>query len=426
MNAPDQPGNRTFVGSESHVGRAIVEAKLVSPEEFQTCIDQQQRLRADGKEIKLIELLVRMGFVTVSQLKRLAHKQAEDSNARSPLQVPGFDILHKIGAGAMASVYMAKQLSLDRIVAIKVLPKRLSEDPDFVARFYKEGRAAAKLNHNNIVQAIDVGEYAGFHYFVMEYVDGNTVYDQMSKAGAYSEQAALEVVIQIARALQHAHARGFIHRDVKPKNIMITKDGTAKLADMGLARQADDAVAAAAEKGRAYGTPYYISPEQVRGDPGVDFRADIYSLGATLYHMVTGKVPFEGATPTEIMHKHLRESLVPPDHLNPSLSAGLGEVVERAMAKNLDRRYPSTSDLLMDLEAVSRGESPPQAHIGYDDNLLENLADGVQQPLTSGPGGCGVQTPVEASPLGKYAMAFLIAAIVEFVIILFLAAALAA
>jgi len=275
----------------------------------------------------------------------------------------------------MASVYKAKQLSLDRIVAIKILPKRLSEDPEFVKRFYAEGRAAAKLNHNNIVQAIDVGEFAGYHYFVMEFIDGKTVYDELVASRVYNETAALSIVTQIARALDHAHAKGFIHRDVKPKNIMITKDGTAKLADMGLARQASDVEAAKAEKGRAYGTPYYISPEQIRGVVDVDFRADIYSLGATFYHMITGKVPFEGATPSAIMHKHLKEPLIPPDHLNTSLSTGLAEIVERAMAKDRDQRYLNTTDLLIDLERVSRGEAPLQARSGYNDKMLETLAD---------------------------------------------------
>jgi serine/threonine-protein kinase len=294
--------------------------------------------------------------------------------------------MQKIGAGAMASVYKAKQLSLDRIVAIKILPKRLSEDPEFVKRFIKEGRAAAKLNHNNIVQAIDVGEFGGFHYFVMEFIDGKTVYDELAIRKVYSEADALNIIAQIARALDHAHAKGFIHRDVKPKNIMITRDGTAKLADMGLAREAGDADAAAAEKGRAYGTPYYISPEQIRGIDDVDGRADVYSLGATLYHMVTGRVPFEGDTPAAIMHRHLKEPIVPPDHINSEISTGLAEVVERAMAKDRSARYSSAADMLLDLERVARGEAPLMARSGVDDKLLADLADGQGEPDSAGGG----------------------------------------
>ncbi len=369
----------TGTGGDSFLTRAVVDARLATAEEVHAAIARQKKLQAAGTPMQLSEILVRAGIVTASQLKRLANP-SDDSMSAGLQQIPGFQIMQKIGAGAMASVYKAKQLSLDRIVAIKILPKRLSEDPEFVKRFYAEGRAAAKLNHNNIVQAIDVGEFAGYHYFVMEFVDGRTVYDEMVAHRVYDEKAALNVITQIARALEHAHAKGFIHRDVKPKNIMITKDGTAKLADMGLARQASDVEAAEAEKGRAYGTPYYISPEQIRGVIDVDFRADIYSLGATMYHMITGKVPFEGNTPSAIMHKHLKEPLIPPDHLNSSLSTGLAEIVERAMAKDRNQRYLSTTNLLLDLERVARGEAPLQARHGYNDKLLQTLADGGEGP----------------------------------------------
>lgn len=420
---PEHPGNRSFPGGDSYLGRVVVDARLATPEEVQACLAKLNELHAAGRSIGLADLLLKAGFVTPSQLKRLAHP-AEDSMAGAMPQIPGFQLLRKVGSGAMASVFMAKQLSLDRVVAIKILPKRLSEDQEFVTRFYKEGRAAAKLNHNNIVQAIDVGEYGGHHYFVMEYVDGWTVYDELAKKRLYPEPRALEIVIQIARALEHAHARGFIHRDVKPKNIMITKDGVAKLADMGLARQASDAEAAVAEKGRAFGTPYYISPEQIRGVVDVDFRADIYSLGATFYHMVTGRVPFEGSTPSEIMHKHLREPLVPPDHLNPTLSAGLGEAIERAMTKDRQRRYGSTSDLLLDLEAIRRGEAPPQAHVGYDDGLLRNLATGTDQADGARGSVPHAQAPPATAGTRGYSTAILAILITESVLIVILMIAL--
>lgn len=373
-----QEQSRPDPRSDSFVERTVVDLKLATPSEVNACLAKQKRLRAAGKSARLTDILIKNGFVTASQLDRLLNP-SEDSGARTLQQIPGFQIMQKIGAGAMATVYKAKQLSLDRIVAIKVLPKRLSENPEFVERFYREGRAAAKLNHNNIVQAIDVGENGGYHYFVMEFVDGITVYDELVKSRVYEEKRALDVITQVGMALEHAHARGFIHRDVKPKNIMITKDGTAKLADMGLARAAGDEAAAAAEAGRAYGTPYYISPEQVRGQVNVDFRTDVYSLGATFYHMVTGKVPFDGPTPAAVMHKHLKEPLIPPDHVNAKLSTGLAEIIERMMAKDRDRRYAGTTDVLMDLEKLQRGEAPLQARSGYANSLLENLADGSEE-----------------------------------------------
>jgi len=276
----------------------------------------------------------------------------------------------------MAIVYKAKQLSLNRTVAIKILPKRLSENPEYVERFYKEGQAAAKLNHNNIVQAFDVGEAAGYHYFVMEYVEGKTLHEDLSDGKVFAEDEALDIIIQVARALAHAHARGLIHRDVKPKNIMINPAGVAKLADMGLARETTDIEAAQTEAGKAYGTPYYIAPEQIRGEIDLDGRADIYSLGSTFYHLVTGRVPFMADDPSDVMRMHLREALIPPDHINTALSAGVSEVIEIMMAKRKENRYNNVEELLIDLEAVRNGQLPLRAHERFDVSELEQLEKG--------------------------------------------------
>lgn len=415
------PGLNSF--SDTQLVRAAVEARLATEDEVQSCIAKREKLKTKGKEYRLADLLVKTGVLTASQLKRLQTTGKEDTGAQSFMHLPGFHVKQKIGAGAMASVYKAKQLSLDRIVAIKILPKKLSEDPEFVQRFYKEGKAAAKLNHANIVQAIDVGEYSGYHYFVMEFVDGETVYDELIRNRVYNEADALHVIIQISKALEHAHSKGLIHRDVKPKNIMITKDKVAKLADMGLARQADDAAAAEAEKGRAFGTPYYISPEQIRGVADVDFRADIYSLGATLYHMVTGKVPFDGSTPASIMQKHLKQALTPPDHINKSLSTGMAEVVERMMAKDRNVRYKSTSDLLIDLERVRDGKPPLQARSAYSEKLLEGLSDGSQENIEEfAHHQAGSQRPIGPAPIPAWLATI---AAIEGVIILVLVVILA-
>lgn len=361
------------LSEDTYIARYVIDHKLATEDDVNKCIARKKQLATKGKTVSLANVMVEQGVLTASQLKRL--ESAEDSTTRPAQQIPGFQILERIGAGAMATVYKAKQLSLDRVVAIKVLPKRLSENTEFVERFYKEGKAAARLNHNNIVQAIDVAEADGRHYFVMEYVDGHTLYDELAKGKVFSEAEAIDIIMQIARALDHANQRGFVHRDVKPKNIMLTKDRVAKLADMGLAREVSDVEAAKAEAGRAFGTPYYISPEQVRGEVNIDFRADVYSLGATFYHIVTGRYPFDGPTPSAVMHKHLKQELVPPDHINTRLSSGIGEIIEVMMKKRPEDRYSSTKDLLTDLEAVARGEPPLQARRRYDSNFLQNLAD---------------------------------------------------
>ena len=360
---------------ESHFSRLLVERKLCTASELDLVLTEQKNLVAKGDAKTLRDLVLAHGYVTESQLARLNHSLDEDSMYRPAQQIPGYQVLSKLGQGAMAVVFKARQLSLDRVVAIKVLPRRLSENQEFVDRFYKEGRAAAKLNHPHIVGAYDVGEAGGYHYFVMEFIDGDTVYELVAKGRPVDEARAIQITLETAQALEHAHANGIIHRDVKPKNIMITKEGDVKLADMGLAREMGDFEAAQAEAGRAYGTPYYISPEQIRGAINIDTRADTYSLGATFYHMVTGKVPFEGRSPSAVMHKHLKEALVPPDHLNPKLSSGIGEIVEVMMAKNADDRYPSMVEVIEDLKSVRRGEPPFHARQRYDQNLLEKLAN---------------------------------------------------
>ena len=365
------------ISDESQLGRLLVDRNLCTANELELVKTEQKAYREkNGAQAQLADMLVERGYVTKSQMARLNRSVDEDSMYRPAQQIPGFQVLCKLGQGAMAVVFKAKQLSLDRIVAIKVLPKRLSENPEFVERFYREGRAAARLNHTNIVQAFDVGEAGGYHYFVMEYIDGHTIYEMLTDGRRVDEVEALRVIHQSATALAHAHNQDLIHRDVKPKNLMLTQSGEVKLADMGLAREMGDYATAAAEAGRAYGTPYYISPEQIRGELTIDARSDIYGLGATFYHMVTGQVPFDGSSPSAVMHKHLKDALVPADHLNPSLSSGIGEIIEVMMAKSPDDRYPSMSEVLSDIEAVRNGEPPFQARKTYDHELLKTLATG--------------------------------------------------
>jgi len=354
-----QEAAKSGTNLDTLVGRLVVEQGLATPDEVKHCLEIRRQSDEDESNKSLMALLVERDYVTKRQLTRLREiLEAE----RQGQKIPGYKILGELGAGAMAKVYKAKQLSLNRDVAIKVLPKKYSQNAQFIERFYAEGRAAAQLNHPNIVQAFDVGSAGDTYFFVMEYVAGRTVHDDIQEHKRYSEREAVDIIIQVAEALEHAHGKGLIHRDVKPKNVMITREGVVKLADMGLARAVSDVEAAEAEKGKAFGTPYYISPEQIRGEMNIGPPADIYSLGATLYHMVTGSVPYEGKNPSAVMHKHLKGELVPPDHVNPKLSAGIAEVVEMMMARSPKRRYQSATDLLVDLRALKRGEQPPIAH----------------------------------------------------------------
>lgn len=353
------PMNMHNAGADTVLGRLVVEQGFATATEIEEILRVRRLAAEEAKSGSLAQELIDGEFITRRQLERL---RSQIEAERSGEQLPGFQVIEKLGAGAMAVVYKAKQLSLDRMVAIKVLPRKFSSNKQFIERFYAEGRAAAQLNHPNVVAAYDVAQAGEFHYFVMEYVEGKTVHDYIVENKRFKEAEALEIVLQVADALQHAHERGLIHRDVKPKNIMITPSGVTKLADLGLARALDDKEAALAEKGKAFGTPYYIAPEQIRGEVNIGPQADIYSLGATFYHMVTGTVPFNGKNPTEVMQKHLKNPLVPPDHVNSRLSAGVSEVIEMMMAKSRKQRYRNVAELLTDLRAVKKGEQPPLAH----------------------------------------------------------------
>src|SRR3954463_14284847 len=398
MSQADKSHSGLTANLDTEVGKLVLDMGLASTNEVEFCREQQKQA-SDPNQRSLADLLVENAFITANQAKRI--RSALDERRSS--QIPGYQLLGMIGKGAMAKVYKGKQLSLDRIVAIKVLPKRMSENGEFVDRFYKEGRAAARLSHNNIVQAIDVGSTPDdIHYFVMELVEGKTLYDLMQpppvgEGRNFPENEALDITIQIAEALAHAHRRGLIHRDVKPKNILLTPQGVAKLTDLGLAREKDDKTAAESEAGKAYGTPYYISPEQIRGEVDIDYRADIYSLGATMYHMVTGRPPFEGDTPSAVMHKHLRQPLTPPDHINTALSSGIGEIIEVAMAKNRDERYHGTEEMLEDLKAVRDGEAPIHARRNVN---IEQIGDieKTAQTIDIDP------VPVAAHPVWKHPM----------------------
>ena len=378
------------------IGRLVIDQGLATPEEVKHCLTltrtEDTTTQEDTLSSSLAQVLVDREYVTKRQIARL--REAIEAE-RSGSSISGYKVLGKLGAGAMATVYKAKQISLDRIVAIKKLPKKFSSNPQFIERFFAEGRAAAQLNHPNIVQAFDVGNEGDLYYFVMEYVEGRSVHDDIVTHKRYKEDEAINIAIQVAEALEHAHDRGLIHRDVKPKNIMITKEGVVKLADMGLARAMSDVEAAEAEAGRAFGTPYYISPEQIRGEKDIGPPADIYSLGVTLYHMVTGSVPFEGKNPSSVMHKHLKNELVPPDHVNPKLSAGISEIIEMMMAKRVSNRYQNCGDLLIDLRALKDGDTPPLAHkdVFHTDDLAQIAAEAQQaapaqipaNSITSGP-----------------------------------------
>jgi serine/threonine-protein kinase len=360
---------------ESSLEKSIIRRGLATAQEVEYCRQQRSRIAKEkGESPGLLQVLIAAKALTESQAKRLYQEAVSEST--KTLSIPGYQIIDKLGKGSMGVVYRAKQLSVDRVVALKVLLDQLALNKEFIKRFDREAKIAARLSHNNIVNAIDAGEVNGHYYFVMEYVEGDNIKDYLEKGRIFDEKTALKIVLAVAEALKHAHQKGLIHRDIKPENVILTKDGNVKLADLGLARLTSDEKWAMAEAGMAIGTPYYISPEQVRGQVDVDIRSDIYSLGATLYHMVTGQVPYSGETPSEVMKKHADKNvaLVPPDHLNSALSSGLGVVVETMMAKNREERYKTPDDLILDLKSLAAGDPPMVAQ--QKSESLAMLAEG--------------------------------------------------
>ena len=254
----------------------------------------------------------------------------------------------------MGAVYKARQVSLDRIVALKVLPRRLAQDEQYLGRFLREARAMARLNHRNIVAGFDVNFSDGYNYVVMEFVDGWTLRDWIKQKGVVPERDTLSVGLAMTAALAHAHSAGIIHRDVKPENIIIGHDGTPKLTDLGLSKGRESDDSHLTQSGAVVGTAYYIAPEQARGD-ATDGRADIYALGCTLYHAATGKTPFDAATPTVLMVKHISEKMRHPQSLRSELSDEFCTLLSHMVAREADDRYATPDEVAHDIEAILNG-----------------------------------------------------------------------
>jgi serine/threonine protein kinase len=258
-----------------------------------------------------------------------------------------------LGAGGMAEVYEGRDRLLARRVAIKVLQSQYARDQSFLLRFKREAQAAASLSHPNVVAVYDTGSEDGTHFIVMEFVDGRTLRDIIRTEGPLYPARAAEICADVCAALVAAHARGLIHRDIKPGNVMLTPDGKVKVMDFGIARATTSETIT--QTAAVIGTAQYISPEQAQGQT-VDYRSDLYSLGCCLYEMLTGTVPFTGATPVAIAYRHVREDPTPPRMLNPDVPPPLEAICLKAMAKLPDNRYQTAAEFRADLERFRNGE----------------------------------------------------------------------
>ncbi len=265
-----------------------------------------------------------------------------------------YEILEVIGTGGMAVVYRARCRLLNRYVAIKILKDEFASDADFRRRFHTEAQAVAKLQHPNIVSIYDVNRTDNIEYIVMELVEGITLKEYMDKKGALSVSEFLHFAPQIAAALEHAHNRGIIHRDIKPQNIIILRDGSLKVTDFGIARFAQNQQVTLTDE--ALGSVHYVSPEQARGSQ-IDARSDIYSFGVMMYEMITGRLPFEGDTPVAVVLQHINSVPLAPREIDPEIPEALEQIIMHAMAPNIDNRYASATDILRDFERFQRDSS---------------------------------------------------------------------
>jgi serine/threonine protein kinase len=292
-----------------------------------------------------------------------------------------YQIMEKIGQGGMGIVYKANQRSMDRLVALKVLSPKFAARPRFVEQFIREARAAGQLGHPNIIQVHDVGSEHEVHFFAMEYVDGVTCMQLLRTHGPLSATAALEIARQVTKALEYAHSRHIIHRDVKPDNIMIGTNNVVKLADLGISKTFEEAEAEGAPK-RIVGTPHYMAPEAIMGKQ-IDHRVDLYSLGATLYHLLAGSTPFTGATATDILKAHAMAPLRPLTEINLDLSPRVASLISTLMAKDPEARPSSASEVLSIIQDI-QGKHTDHMGASADTALLQRLAKNTQETVAVG------------------------------------------
>ena len=358
-------------------GQLAIEGRLITPEQFDAAMTEVKKTNRS-----LSDILVDQDIVDSKTSERLSKALARilrDERAKSEggllvhKQIGGYKITGRIGEGGMGEVYLAEQLNMHRRVALKVLHDKWVDDEEFRKRFLLEARAAGKLSHQNLIQVYDVGKYQGKYYFSMEYVDGVTVEDMITHEGELPVEKVIDVSLQVCQALKYLSEQGIVHRDIKPANIMITKEGICKLGDFGFIQTYYDAELM--QEGTTLGTPDYISPEQARGERNLDVRSDIYSLGASIYHMLAGKPLFDGSC-SQVMRDHIDTN--PPDltEIRKGISGELGRILDRMLAKDQADRYQSAEALIADLEMLKIGEAA-------DTGRLPSTRSGILNVITA-------------------------------------------
>ncbi|HEX7897321.1 MAG TPA: protein kinase [Planctomycetota bacterium] len=328
----------------------------------------------NGAKIKLAMKLEVGDLIKAGETLFTFLEDGSGATTMSGQTLAGYRIIERVGRGGMGTVYRAEQVDLQREVALKIISDEHVKDKDFVDLFIHEARAAAKLNHPNIVQVYDVKRHGESYFFSMEYVSGGSVQEMLNKQRKLPVDECVRMILDAARGLEYAHKKGIIHRDVKPDNFMLSETGSVKIADMGLARGVDEKVGPE-EETSVIGTPHYIAPEQVLGRPA-DFRSDIYSLGATMFRMVTGVTPFHAPGIRELVNRKVREEAPAAHEHNSDIPKALSDVVARMMSREPEKRYQTMGEVVAALEKFQRGGAEGTGELRYASRPIEMLGGG--------------------------------------------------
>ncbi|MCZ7646658.1 MAG: protein kinase [Planctomycetota bacterium] len=344
----DSEGTTAF-RLEAPLGELAIGKGFATEEQIRECLDLQADLARKGENKRLGDLLIERGYMLAHQLDAILKEQKEAPKRR---RVKDYDLLAKLGEGGMGAVFKARREGGGQVFALKVLFKRLAADEQYIARFHREAAIGLTLDHPNLIKCIEVGESEGLHYMALEYMDGTDVGAALTQRDNFAEAQALAIVLAAAKGMEYAHKKGLIHRDVKPANLMLTKDGNVKVMDFGLARQRFDADHSLTLTGVVMGTPHYMSPEQVDGTQELDARSDIYSLGVTLFHMLTGRPPFIGGNLYGVLTAHLTSRVPDPRQYNKGISPETANLVLRMCARDREERIVSMELIVYEISKL--------------------------------------------------------------------------
>lgn len=347
------------------IGQILLERKQITSEQISHGRAMQDAEVAAGSARRTLgEILVEQNLVTAADRDAALIEQRKRIVEYT---IGPYRIVDKLGQGGMGAVYRARIPETNIEVALKLLPRKLAADPNYLARFRREALIGISMNHPAIVRTVDFGEYKGTYYLAMEIVEGGTLDERLVRHGKMEERDAFAMAADLLDALHHAHQRGLVHRDIKPSNIIFDRAGKPKLSDFGLAKDSspDPSFMTA---GYTVGTPHYMAPEQARGQADIDIRADLYSLGATLYHAVAGTTPYQGSS-TQLLTTRTDFHPVPsPRQFNKALSAGCTAIIGKLMARNRDRRYATPLEARADIQRLLDGEIPLALPLANGDN----------------------------------------------------------